>query len=111
MVEFKLSKEEREFQFLGNEASDAWDFWTHSEVWVRRMQKLGYTLEKDHQGGWSCQVPLNRVRVLKAEKPKRELSEKQREVLSKTQFRKKSRDNIPANVGQSPLSMVQAGGG
>lgn len=69
-MEFKLSKEEREFQLLGNEASDSWDFWTHSERWAKKLSRLGYKVERDHQGGWSCRIPLGRVRILKAEKRK-----------------------------------------
>jgi hypothetical protein len=71
MSDFKLSLEERETVLRINDLPGAtWDAWTLSERWAAKFKRAGYEVRKDHQGGWSCSIPKDRVRVLRPEKRK-----------------------------------------
>lgn len=71
MTRYALILEKRETIIRTSDLpAEAWDFWTFSERWVKRLKKLGYQLEKDHQGGWSCRIPFDRIKVIKPEKRK-----------------------------------------
>src|SRR2546427_2459816 len=66
MAEFDLSgltREEREILIRKSEADDDWDVWTTSEVWKRRLEKVGWEMKRDHQGGWSCRIPENAITI------------------------------------------------
>ncbi len=70
-----LTRLEQGTNILANAESKEWDVWTFDPVIARRLEKLGYDVQKDHQGGLSCKVPKGRIRILSKERPKR--SEKQ----------------------------------
>ena len=66
MAEFDLStltREEREILIRKSEADDGWDVWTTSEVWKGRIERAGWEMKRDHQGGWSCKVPENAITI------------------------------------------------
>lgn len=46
---------------------ESWDFWTFDPMFVRKLRKMGYEPKKDHQGGWSCQIPINRIAIRRLE--------------------------------------------
>ena len=107
MAEYKLSREERETQFLTNEASDTWDFWTSSERWARRVERLGYPVERDHQGGWSCRIPLKKLGVRSAHARKRRVSQASLEALAKGRKNPGSADTDRGNARQNAQAMVR----
>ncbi len=72
MGNYKLAREEQETVILGNAASQTWDICTADPRMIRRMEKRGYQPDQ-RQNPWgyvSFTVPLNRVKVAKAEKRK-----------------------------------------
>lgn len=75
----RLSLEERETFIRTNDKGGDWEFFTLSPIWARKLERLGYQLEKDRQGGWSC--PIQRCFVRVRSPKKRQLSEKQRQAL------------------------------
>ncbi len=66
----KLSREERETVIRAGACDDEWDLWTSDLKTVRRLERLGYQPTKDHQGGWSCRIPLHRLKVMHPERRK-----------------------------------------
>lgn len=70
MRDFRLIWEEGECLLLTSEASKTWNFWTISPVWARRVKKQGYELQEDHQAGWNCRIPIDRIRILRPKKRK-----------------------------------------
>jgi len=71
MSDYKLTLEERETVLRINDVPGSnWDAWTFSERWARKFKKAGYEVKKDHQGGYSCTIPTNRIRILRPEKRK-----------------------------------------
>ena len=60
----KLSREEQETLIRTAASDDEWDFWTADIKFVRRLEKLGYEPVRDHQYGWSCRVPFDRLKVM-----------------------------------------------
>jgi hypothetical protein len=66
----KLTREEQETLVRTAASDHEWDFWTADPKFVRRLEKLGYEPVRDHQYGWSCRVPLDRLKVLPRQKRK-----------------------------------------
>lgn len=73
----QLTRGEQETFIRANAASREWDFWTFDPKYVRLVERKGYKLEKDYQGGWSCKLPLNAVTVRKLKLEPAQRSEKQ----------------------------------
>jgi hypothetical protein len=92
MPDIKLSREERETQLLTNEATDSWDFWSCSDRWIRKVQKLGYPVQKDHQGGCSCKIPIDKIAIRGAHARKRQISQASLAALAKGRKGPKSPD-------------------
>jgi hypothetical protein len=72
MPDYKLSREEQETVIRGNAASQEWEIVTADPRIIRRMAKQGYQpAERTNPWGYvSFTVPLDRVRILNAEKRK-----------------------------------------
>ena len=66
----KLSREEQETLIRTAASDDEWDFWTADIKFVRRLEKLGYEPRRDHQYGWSCRVPFDRLKVMPRQRRK-----------------------------------------
>ena len=77
----ELTREERETFIRTNDAADDWEFFTLSPTWARKLERLGYRLEKDRQGGWSCRVPRAFVTIRRP--IKRTVTDQQRENLAR----------------------------
>jgi hypothetical protein len=78
----QLSRIERETFLRINDATKNWEFFTLSPVWAKRMEKRGYQLEKDNQGGWSCTLPIGKVSVRRqGDVVKREISSEKAEIM------------------------------
>ena len=59
----KLTREEREILIRKSDAADNFDLVTTSPIWKARLEKLGWPLKPDHQGGWSCLLPENAITI------------------------------------------------
>ena len=79
MAERRLTREEQETIIRISAAETEWHFFTQDKKFIRRVERLGYKLAKDPQGGFSCRIPLKRISIRRPEK--RKLSEKQRQNL------------------------------
>ncbi len=110
MAEYKLTREERETQLLTNEAADSWDFWTSSARWARKVERLGYPVKKDHQGGWSCKIPLHRITIRSAEASKRRISPASLAALARSRIEPKSADTDQGSASEHRPAMVRQGG-
>ena len=77
-----ISREERETHLLRNDSGDGWDFHTLSPVWKRRLEKLGYTPQTDHQMGWSVQLPDNAITFRREASTRREMSPERKAGLA-----------------------------
>ncbi len=100
-----LTREETETVILTNAASDEWDFWTLDSKYVRRLTKLGWTFKKDHQGGWSCRIPLEKITIRSARTGKRKVSESTIRALQ-AGMRSKRLSTDREIPGQDPPAMV-----
>ena len=107
MSDFKLTREEQETLLRISAADREWDFFTLDPKFVRRLGKLGWELEKDHQGGWSCRFPLNRITIRRREK--RKLTEAQRRTLARQANKLNSRRQIDKIEDQKSLAIVGQG--
>jgi hypothetical protein len=96
VMEGKGQRLERETVITFNEADSSASVWTASETVYRRLKNLGYVPTQDNERSAVFEVPKAVVRVLKP-RPKRELSEKQREALKKGHSSSKSLDIIEGN--------------
>ena len=90
-----LSREERETFLRTNDLGDDWEFFTLSPTWAAKLERLGYVLAADRQGGWSCKVPRAFLTIRTPKK--RELSEKQRANLQAGADARRSTANTVPN--------------
>jgi len=102
MTDFKLSAEERETVLRINDLPGAtWDAWTFSERWARKLTRAGYDVTKDHQGGWSCKIPRDRIKIMRPEKRKVGFA------LSRKRRSDSSEAHVHADIaGQNPSAIV-----
>lgn len=70
----KLTRTEMETNILTNKDVKEWDCWTLDPAFAKKLERLGYELKTDKQGGWSCGIPKGRVSIKRREK--RQVSEK-----------------------------------
>src|SRR3989442_10113437 len=54
-----LTREEREILIRKSEADEDWD------VFTERLERAGWEMKRDHQGGWSCRIPENGITIRK----------------------------------------------
>jgi hypothetical protein len=106
MSKYRLTREEQETSIRTNAAAREWDFFTLDKKYMRQLQKLGYQLKKDHQGGWSCRVPLNSIRIRRNGAPKRKASPESIAALARARASSKSPDNNQGNSDQIPPATV-----
>ena len=83
-----LTREEQETFLRTNDANPGeWEFFTLSPRFAAKLEKLGYVLSKDHQGGWSCTIQGCYVTIRKPKK--RVLSDKQRQNIKFAQQKRR----------------------
>jgi hypothetical protein len=99
-MEGKGQRFERETVITFNDAESSASVWTASEIVYRRLKNLGYVPTRDNERSAVFEVPKAVVRVLKP-RPKRELTERQREALKKGHSNSKSLDVIQPNELES----------
>lgn len=58
-----LTREEQETFFRTNATSKEWEFYSRDMKFVRRLRKKGYVVEMDHQGLYSCKLPLKGLTI------------------------------------------------
>jgi len=107
MSAYKLTREEMETIIRANAASQQWEIVTADPKIIRRMAKQGYQQDK-RENPWayvSFTVPFDRIAIKKAEKRKRELTEKQRKALKSHSFLKPPRQDADIS-DQDPPAMV-----
>ena len=86
----KGPKGERETVILLNEADDSASIWTASASIYRRMLKLGYQPSEDGERHATFMVPRGDIRL---PRPKRRLSEEQRQAVKRRFLGQKGRIN------------------
>ena len=85
---YTYSREEQETYIHTDATRHDWTFWTFDPKFVRRVEKLGYQFKKDHQGGLSCVIPLDRISIRRPEK--RKLNKRQRQNILQAHLSRKS---------------------
>jgi hypothetical protein len=88
----KGSKRERETIINFNEESETASIWTASEVIHRRLLKLGYMPSQDNERSAVFEIPK---RDIKLPRPKRTMSEAQRQKLTAMRGAKRNRGTLP----------------
>src|SRR5262249_35342788 len=88
----KGSKRERETIINFNEESDTACIWTASEVIHRRLLKLGYMPSQDKEPAAVFGIPK---RDIKLPRPKRTMSEAQRQKLTAMREATQNRGTLP----------------
>jgi hypothetical protein len=95
MSDYRLTREEQETVILGNAAGKTWDICTADPRMIRRLEKQGYKPD-DRPNFWgyvSFTLPLDRVKIAKAEKRK----------ASGRPFASQKAANSRVGVNQSPI--------
>lgn len=77
-MEAKGPKHERETVILFNEDEATATIWTSSEIVYRRLLKLGYAPIEDRERSATFKMPKREVKL---PRPKREMSDEQKESL------------------------------
>jgi len=95
-VEGKGQKFERETVITFNDAEFSASVWTASATVYRRLMSFGYVPTRDNERSAVFEVPKSLVKVLKR-RPKRELTEKQRENIQKAISARRTKQSNNAN--------------
>jgi len=99
-MEGKGPRFERETVIKFNEAEPSASLWTASETVYRRLKSLGYIPMQDNERSAVFDVPRGLVKILKR-RPKRELTEKQRENIQKAISARRTKQSNNANEHES----------
>jgi hypothetical protein len=95
-VEGRGQRFERETVITFNEAEPSASVWTASETVYRRLKNLGYVPTQDNERSAVFEVPKGLVKILRR-RPKRELTEKQRENIQKAISARRTKQSSNAN--------------
>jgi len=95
-MEGKGQRFERETIITFNEAESSASVWTASETVYRRLKNLGYIPMQDNERSAVFEVPRGLVKILR-QRPKRELTEKQRENIQKAISARRTKQSNNAN--------------
>lgn len=104
-TEYKYLPEERETHHRYDPMEKAWITWSNIPKDIDKMKRAGWTVVLEDQYGVKFKAPAHAIKIMPAEKKKRQMSEKQRAALAKNRFpsRKQteeiSRDN---NADETP---------
>ena len=96
VMEGKGQRFERETIITFNEAESSASVWTASETVYRRLKNLGYIPMQDNERSAVFEVPRGLVKILR-QRPKRELTEKQRENIQKAISARRTKQSNNAN--------------
>jgi hypothetical protein len=96
VMEGKGARFERETVITFNDAESSASVWTACETVYRRLKNLGYVPTQDNERSAVFEVPKTLVKVLK-QRPKRELTEKQRENIQKAISARRTKQSNNAN--------------
>jgi len=96
VMEGKGPRFERETIITFNEAESSASVWTASETVYRRLKNLGYVPTRDNERSAVFEVPRSLVKILRR-RPKRELTEKQRENIQKAISARRTKQSNIAN--------------
>jgi hypothetical protein len=96
VMEGKGPRFERETIITFNETESSASVWTASETVYRRLKNLGYVPTRDNERSAVFEVPRNLVKILRR-RPKRELTEKQRENIQKAISARRTKQSNNAN--------------
>ena len=81
-----LSRMEQETLCRTSAADKEWDFYTRDPKFRRRMEKRGWPIQADHQGLWSCKIPLKAIIIRSKDsmnRPKRQVTDEERAAIRK----------------------------
>lgn len=94
-AEYRYSREELETIHRYDAVDKAWYTWSNIPRDIQTMKKLGWTIVVENQYGVKFKAPEHAIKLMPAEKKKRQLTEKQRAALARNRFTsRKTRDNI-----------------
>ena len=85
--------EERETHFTYDYVMKMWKAWSNIPKHINQMKGQGWTITKEDQYGTYLTAPANAVKIMPAEKKKRQMTDAQREALKKNGFASRKRDD------------------
>lgn len=95
-TEYTYLPEERETHLTYDYVTKTWRAWSNIGKHIDQMKKNGWTIEKEDQYGATLTAPVHAVKIMPAEKKKRQMTEKQRAILAKNRFpSRKQSEEIP----------------
>jgi len=104
-TEYNYLPEERETPLRYDYVDKTWYAWSNIPKHIDQFKRQGWEITKEDQYGTYFKAPAHAVKIMPAEKKKRQMTDKQREALAKNRFpsRKQSeefsRDN---NADETP---------
>lgn len=78
--------EERETHHRYDTIKKAWITWSNIPKDIEKMKRAGWTVILEDQYGVKFAAPAHAIKIMPAEKKKRQMSEKQRAALAKNRF-------------------------
>ena len=104
--EYSYCKEEQETIHRYDAVDKAWYSWSCIPKHINELKEKGWEIVKEDQYGVKFKAPAHAVKIMPAEKKKRQLSEKQREALAKYGFgarEQAQRDSRDTIADETPL--------
>lgn len=104
-TEYNCRPEERETHIRWDPVGKVWIAWSCIPKHIDQFKRQGWTITEENKDGLFFEAPAHAVKIMPAEKKKRQMTDKQREALAKNRFpsRKQSeefsRDN---NADETP---------
>lgn len=91
-TQYTYLPEERETHHRYDPIEKAWITWSNIPKDIERMKRQGWTLLHEDQYGAKFTAPPHALKIMPAEKKKRQLTEKQRASLAKNGFAARKHD-------------------
>ena len=91
-TQYTYLPEERETLHRYDPIDKVWVTWSNIPKDIERMKRAGWTVVLENQYGVKFIAPAHAIKIMPAEKKKRQLTEKQRAALAKNGFAARKHD-------------------
>lgn len=101
--------EERETYHRYDPIEKAFFSWSNIPKDIDKMKRAGWEIVLEDQYGVKFKAPPHAIKIMPAEKKKRQLSEKQREALAKNRFPSQKQQAEKTRDNNAAVTLYEAG--